>query len=499
MAIMDRESRRDQKALSERLGDAMPAWIVSLVVHAVVVLLLGLKLISARDGTPAITLATSASGEDLPGGFAELDDAPDAVELDDPFGAAPDLPPAAASLDSTPVSLEGLPSMVPLSPGPSALALDREAGPHLAPSGGMFHGRDPRIRAQILREQGGTTRTEVAVARGLVWLARHQNTDGSWSLHAFHQAPRADGSCSGRGRKSDAAGTALGLLPFLGAGHTHLDGQYAYVVAKGLQWLVQRQGDDGDLRDHDGFGRMYAHGQAAIVLCEAYAMTGDPDLRVPAQKALDFIVLAQHGQGGWRYRPGQAGDTSVFGWQMMALQSGRVHYLHVPERTLKLASGFLNQVGVDEVGGKYAYQPGNSGDWVMTAEALLCRLYLGWPRDHPGIEAGVQYLLRHLPDRRRPNVYYWYYATQVMHHVGAKPWETWNAKMRSVLVDTQETQRHAAGSWAPRGEFANRGGRLYMTSLAVCTLEVYYRHMPLNREEAVVSGDSVADSASGNY
>ena len=65
---------------------------------------------------------------------------------------------------------------------------------------------------------------------------------------------------------------------------------------------------------------MYAHGQGAIVLCEAYAMTGDEMLREPAQRAIDFIVEAQHPAGGWRYRPGEPGDTSVLGWQVMALR-----------------------------------------------------------------------------------------------------------------------------------------------------------------------------------
>ncbi len=70
---------------------------------------------------------------------------------------------------------------------------------------------------------------------------------------------------------------------------------------------------------------MYAQGIATLALCEAYAMTGDDTLRPFAQKAVDFIVYAQNpNTGGWRYFPGQPGDTTVLGWQLMALRSARM-------------------------------------------------------------------------------------------------------------------------------------------------------------------------------
>ncbi|MBN2291882.1 MAG: squalene--hopene cyclase, partial [Pirellulales bacterium] len=146
----------------------------------------------------------------------------------------------------------------------------------------------------------------------------------------------------------------------------------------------------------------------------------------------------------------------------------------------------------DYQGGQYAYMPGQRATYTMTAEALLCRQYLGWPCDHRGIETGVEYLLQNLPHQNKPNIYYWYYGTQVMHHVGGKPWKRWNDKIRVMLTSMQEKQGHEAGSWDPRGRFANQGGRLYMTSLAICTLEVYYRHLPLYRKE--VLSDLFADA-----
>src|SRR5690606_21041897 len=140
--------------------------------------------------------------------------------------------------------------------------------------------------------------------------------------------------------RSDTAATALALLPFLGAGQTHKSGQYRDTVGKGLRWLVMMQTNDGDLRGM-GSGRMYAHGIASIALCEAYALTNDSSLRGPAQRAIDFIAAAQHKKGGWRYDPGQEGDTSVVGWQLMALRSAELAGLEVPKQCFVLADQFL--------------------------------------------------------------------------------------------------------------------------------------------------------------
>jgi hypothetical protein len=215
-------------------------------------------------------------------------------------------------------------------------------------------------------------------------------------------------------------------------------------------------------------------------------MTGDEELRVPAQKAIDFIIKAQHHEGGWRYSPGEPGDTSVVGWQVMALQSARAANLSLRSPigvdVLENASRFLDSVSHKD-GSQYSYMPRRSPTEVMTAEGLLCRMYLGWNKSDPGLGQGVEYLNRnHLPDNNKPNFYYWYYGTQVFHHSGGEAWENWNLRMREILVDRQVTSGKNAGSWNTAGPHADAGGRIYVTSLAICTLEVYYRHTPIFRQ-----------------
>lgn len=462
----------------------LPAWLISMVLHIVAMLLLALWIVGPEEEDLTITLATTIRDPESEGALLAPDPEEQAFEFEDPgelewsepsplpsSGIAPDLEELALQ---APDPIGNLPQLTELATAMSP-----------AKMGTVFSGRDPALRAQIVEKEGGTTFTEAAVTRGLKWLARYQNEDGSWSLDRFHLAPRATGKETGQGRPSDTAGTALALLPFLGAGRTHEEGEYTEVVAKGLQWLIDQQRPDGDLRGN-GIGRMYAHGQAAIALSEAFAVSGDERLREPAQRALDFIVRAQHPAGGWRYEPGQPGDTSVVGWQLMALRSGTMAYLIVPQRTFEATGRFLDEAACDPKSSQYSYMPGAGISHRMTAEALLCRQYLGWPKDHPGLQAGVDFLLdRHPPSTRRPDIYYWYYATQVMHHMGGSNWERWNRRMRTVLVDLQETREPHAGSWAPAGEFSREGGRIYMTALAVCTLEVYYRHLPLYREDVL--------------
>ena len=83
---------------------------------------------------------------------------------------------------------------------------------------------------------------------------------------------------------------------------------------------------------------MYAHGLATLALCEAFGMSKDPSIGAAAQKAVYFIEQAQNqATGGWgRYEPQDAGDTSVFGWQIMALKSASLpacRSIHSPWKT----------------------------------------------------------------------------------------------------------------------------------------------------------------------
>ena len=332
-------------------------------------------------------------------------------------------------------------------------------------------------RQKLVRRDGGSRQTEAAVDLGLQWLATHQSTDGRWSLDAFHQRHQCGQQCTHQGSvHSDTGATALALLPFLARGETHRSGSYKKVVSAGLRWLVADQ--DGNGAFHSiADGKMYSHGLATIALCEAWALTEDRQLRGPAQRAIDYVIAAQSGSGGWRYFPRVDADTSVLGWQMIALVSARAGGLLLNPNPMAGASRYLDSAQVDKAGSQYSYTPRGGASLAMTAEGLLCRQFLGRKRAHHGLVNGVNHLLAHLPRRDAVNFYYWYYGTQVMCHFGGQPWEKWNQEMVQTLLSLQIKNGHAQGSWSPGGGHDTAGGRVYSTALALCVLEVYYRHI----------------------
>lgn len=353
-------------------------------------------------------------------------------------------------------------------------------------------------------------RTEEAIEMGLAFLARHQLPDGGWSLQGFPEETQL---------ATDTAATALAVLAFQGAGYNHREHHYKDVVRGGLDFLVKSQKDNGDLfvpldDNSNASVWLYSHSLAAIALCEAYGMTQDPELKTPAQKAIDFIVAGQHtDRGGWRYSPGVGSDTSVTGWMMMALKSGELAGLNVPKEPYQKIDKWLDQAQqsrsephlyrynpyaplepVETGDGKRVSQAhGRTASKSMTAVGLLMRLYGGWKRDNPNMIRGADFLKENLPSigtARQPqrDTYYWYYGTQVMFHMGGDHWNQWNSRLHPLLVDSQLREGPLAGSWNPRGAVPDRwgphGGRLYVTTLNLLSLEVYYRHLPLYEDAA---------------
>jgi hypothetical protein len=345
--------------------------------------------------------------------------------------------------------------------------------------------------------------TEAAIELGLDFLARHQLADGSWTLGQFDQ----DDPLFQNQLNSDTAATGLALLAFQGAGYTHREYKYAAQLRRGIAWLIASQTEDGGLylptdEKSNEACRMYSHAIAALALTESYGMTQDAELREPTQRALDYISATQdRRKGGWRYFAESAkrsSDTSVTGWMMMALKSGELAGLQVPQSTIAGVESWLRVAEVPNSPSEFRYNPyavdsegvsrthGKNASITMTSVGLLMRVYAGWgPADEKFLR-GVETLFRQMPGEQNARVrdtYYWYYATQVIKHAGGEYWKKWSSELHPLLINTQEKSGEMRGSWHPYLPVPDRwgpqGGRLYVTTMNILSLEVKYRLLPL--------------------
>ena len=470
---------------------AVPGWAVSMVAHMLLIIVMALWEIAAATGGGLAPLSVVDSKEDAEQ-LEQLEDPEELKTLDKEMPQMPQMQMSQVEQVEDKITSVQVNEQV----GTQQVKVKLNFTDRVAPKSSIMKkigafakglsGRSSFRKRELLRKYGGNDASEQAVAAALRWLANHQRRDGGWSFN--HRTIKCGRFCTHPGsmRRSRNGATALALLPFLGAGQTHKQGKYKEVVGRGLLFLARNmktQNLMGSLVDKDG-GMMYSHGLAAIALCEAYAMTKDRELRNLAQLSLNFTMFAQDPVGGgWRYIPRERGDTSAVGWQLMALKSGHMADLQVNPLCFKKAWFFLNTVG-RKGGSEYGYMTPVDGGAGTTAVGLLSRMYLGWQKENPILKQGVTYLSNVGPTR---NMYYNYYATQVMRHYEGPMWEKWNKENRDALIKLQNKNGHAHGSWdcCSGDDHGNKsGGRLYCTAFAAMILEVYYRHMPLYGKDA---------------
>ena len=372
------------------------------------------------------------------------------------------------------------------------------SGRHGDPNGG---GKD-----DLLKVGGGGTITESAVKAALRWLARHQNSDGSWSASGF-STKCVNARCSGTGESDyDTGVTSLSVLAFLGAGYSQLSKDvevdpafpdqklnFGDVVKRALQWLVARQDPEGCVGER-GQKYLYNHTIAALALSEAYGMTAAPVLLDPSQRAINFVVASQNPGKGWRYSArGGDNDTSVTGWAVMALKSAELSGLHFPPSAFAGALSWLNEateqngyyrVGYTQAGTGKVYVPGKNEQFdhheSMSAVAVMSKIFINKKRD--GSLTSVNFLVGDLPAWKPGKVdfYYWYYASLALfQYDGPKGpfWSKWNEPMKNAIVPHQKTAGCENGSWDPSADrWGFEGGRVYAAAINALTLEVYYRY-----------------------
>ncbi|MCH8253091.1 MAG: hypothetical protein IID36_11625, partial [Planctomycetes bacterium] len=454
-----------------------------------------------------------------------LPDPPPGQETVEPSVKKPAPPPDETDPEQSPPDTANTAAERPIGVLPESVerALAGDTGDIADPSRSGSAALDPYVnrsgeaRGDALGRYGGDEATESAVRAGLEWLAAHQEADGSWDrVHYDLLCPEAD-----RCRETAAvatqidsapAVTGLALLAFLGSGHTHLEGDYRDEVGRGLRAILDRQLASGSFSPSTNL-EMYNHTIATLAVAEAYGITHDPSLALPLSAAVTHLVRAQQSGGGWDYKSDLAtgrNDMSITGWAVMALKSAATAGVRVPDLTLLGVIDFVTNA--TDVDGYVYYANVGTGTVVDNAANTLTRRYgpattaigavvrqaLGWRADATVLKRQTALMLGEPPDVDRlrggdpsglHSEYYWFYGTLAVFNQGGDAWSTWNHRLRSALLSTQDRpvdargkRRHSFGSWPAFGrgwgKWGRTGSRIYSTALAVMMLESYYRYVP---------------------
>jgi hypothetical protein len=343
-----------------------------------------------------------------------------------------------------------------------------------------------------------------AVLDALIWLARHQNPDGSWSPKHFSACCTGRRCCTGAGEQEFTVGlTGLSLLAFLGSGYSQLSRDVYYstetprspvrfgrVAKRALQWLLAHQSPDGSMGADTPKG-MYNHAIATLALSETYGMTAAQLLKDPAQRAIDFLVAAQHPGGGWGYAAGLGqSNSSVTGWAVWALYSGELSELHFPkeayggalawyEGVTDLASyevGYAKGVAPDEAGGRGRRS-------TTTAQGILARIFLQKRKSEPALGA-VHLLAGDLPEWKPGRIDFtcWHFASFAVFQFDGPDgplWKQWRDPLVGALVPQQKKSQDGCtnGSWDPEMDrWGPVGGRVYATAINALTLQTFFRY-----------------------
>jgi len=350
-----------------------------------------------------------------------------------------------------------------------------------------YHARDA-APITVTREHAA------AVRRGLTWLTRNQNLDGSWTAQIGYKLN------TGYEVTADQRGhvgvTALSGMAFLAGGHLPGRGEHGATVSRCLDFVLSCVQEDGYIT-HAGT-RMYSHAFATLFLAEIYGMTHRGDIKAKLQLAVDFIVNSQNERGGWRYEPyAVEADMSIVVCQVLALRAARNIGIRVPKSVVDKAARYVVSSAVtedtlrryypgpisykNEIGSfHYQRQDGSRSSFPLTAAGVTA-LYGAGVYSDAAIEEGIRYLRVNMQNFNRQrgkrdsgHYFFWYghyYGVQAMYTAGADAWESYFTVVRDELLAMQE----------PSGAWPNHigPGKPFGTAMAVLILEIPYRFLPI--------------------
>jgi hypothetical protein len=308
-----------------------------------------------------------------------------------------------------------------------------------------------------------TAQASQAIDKGLEFLLKTQNANGSWDS-------------DGTGGRSVAC-TSLALMAFMSKAQFPGSGPHAKQLDAGKNWLLKhaKGRSDGYLGTV-----MYEHGLATLALSEMWGMTRDKQdddaIQKALEKAVEVIVRSQNSGGGWTYQPQANGaqDTSCTQTVFHALASARQAGIMVPDETITKVVKYFKFAQNAETGG-FAYAPyGNANVSIpCTAGGTYCAMLAG-QRDSEMVAASLRYLKQQSPEVMNGGGHYYYlhyYAIQAMVQAGDEHYAEWYPLIRDALISRQKSD----GSWGG----GQNGAASYESSMAIIVLATPHRYIPI--------------------
>jgi squalene cyclase len=303
-----------------------------------------------------------------------------------------------------------------------------------------------------------TPQAQVAIEKGLAFLAARQARNGSWS----------EGS-------SGAGITGLAGLALMSGGNLPNRGKYGENVQRAVDYVLGASQESGLIAADNSHGPMYGHGFATLFLGEVYGMNGDDNVKEKLQKAVRLIQKTQNKEGGWRYQPQPYdADISVTITEIMALRAARDAGIKVEKEVVDKAIGYVRKCQCGDGGFSYVANQGSGSGFARSA-AGVASLYYGGVFEGDDLKRGLNYLIQFLPnkggvDSEGHYFYGHYYACQAMFLAGGDYWARWYPAIRDQLIARQQ---RATGNWS--GEVTDE----YATALALIVLQMPHRYLPV--------------------
>jgi prenyltransferase beta subunit len=160
----------------------------------------------------------------------------------------------------------------------------------------------------------------------------------------------------------------------------------------------------------------------------------------------------------------------------MALRAAKNLGCDVPADNIDLAVDYLKRCQDPATGG-FRYMPGSRVTVPCTGTCILGLEICGKDKHHTpeALKAGG-YLLKNAPRWGSAHFFYGvYYCSQAAFQLGGNYWADYRPKLHKELLDNQQR----AGLWQGVDAEGKTYGPNYCTSMAILSLTVEYRYLPI--------------------